>query len=427
MAAVDDGAKGMAAVARCQTLVALAPLVRAAVAGAAEGGGGRHHLAAAAAAVLRTGVELALDLEPKDSAVDEEVRARERLARPHLTAQVAAGREGVLPCPSGGRKACRDWAQRAEFGIGAEQVPTTAREAGRRARGPRRRADASSEEEGKEEVVLDPVPPFPSVLGPLGGALGEETRARLEAAAGAAAEASAAIAEAEGRARARAEERDRLALALAEAERRLQDRAEERDRLALALEDVRRRYAAAPAKLVGPSVDEPKSDVAEADAAMEPTLVPADVEGEEFQGIDHALDLSDGPSSPNSPRDVVGQGSGEEVLRETVEVAQLLVNDGGMGFNGAFGALDVHLADLAVGDRVEVIKSFVPLRQVRHVPIGVRGVVGHAGGELDMQGAVASVVWDVPRLTRIGGSSIGGASKSQQHWRCFRKLADGDA
>ncbi|CAK0843994.1 unnamed protein product [Prorocentrum cordatum] len=79
-----------------------------------------------------------------------------------------------------------------------------------------------------------------------------------------------------------------------------------------------------------------------------------------------------------------------------------------------------------VGDRVEVIKSRVPLRQVRRVPFGARGVVDHAWGEFDMQGAVASVVWDVPRLTRIGGSSIGGAALSQQDWRCFRKLADGD-
>ncbi|CAK0799533.1 unnamed protein product [Prorocentrum cordatum] len=205
-----------------------------------------------------------------DSVVGEEARARERLARPCLTEQVAAGRVGVLPRPSGGREVCRDWARRAEFGIGAEQVPTTAREAGCRARGPMRRAKAFDEEEGQGEVVLDPAPPFPSMLGPLGGALGEgpamptaaanaesadradgaleergalavelrETCARLEAAAGVAAEASAALAEAEGRAQVRAEERDRLALALAEAEGRLQDVAEERDRLALALEGV---------------------------------------------------------------------------------------------------------------------------------------------------------------------------------------------
>ncbi|CAK0843993.1 unnamed protein product [Prorocentrum cordatum] len=256
--------------------------------------------------------------------------------------QVAAGREGVLPHPLGGRKACRDCANCAEFGIGAEQVPTTAREAGRRARGPRRRAKASGEEESKEEVVLDPVPPFLSVLRPLGGALGEapamaaaaahaesadrvdgaldehgaftaelrETRARPQAAAGAAEEASAAIAEAEGRAQARAEERD--GLALAEVECRLQDRAEERDRLALALEDVRGRYAAALENLVGPSVGDPKSNVAEAGAAMEPALVPADVGGEEFQGIDRALDLSKGPSfsDPSSRRRRPGVGGG---------------------------------------------------------------------------------------------------------------------
>ncbi|CAK0834188.1 unnamed protein product [Prorocentrum cordatum] len=43
-------AKAMAAAERCQLLVALAPLVRAAAAGTAEGGGGRQHLAAAVAA-----------------------------------------------------------------------------------------------------------------------------------------------------------------------------------------------------------------------------------------------------------------------------------------------------------------------------------------------------------------------------------------
>ncbi|CAK0819069.1 unnamed protein product [Prorocentrum cordatum] len=110
---------------------ALAPLVRAAVAGAAEGGGGRHLVAAAAAAAIRAGVTL---LEaPLETAVDKDVAVREALARPRLRIQVAAGLEGSEPRASG------NWALHNDFGKGADAAPDSPQEAKRRARGPRKR------------------------------------------------------------------------------------------------------------------------------------------------------------------------------------------------------------------------------------------------------------------------------------------------
>ena len=129
---------------RSQALAALAPLVQAAAAGTAQGGGGRQHVAAAVAAVIRTSAAVLFGVQEAASDICAEVAAREQLARPFLAEQVAAGRAGAQPRPCGGAKAYRDWAQHAEFGVGAAEMPSTAREARQRGRGQRRRDKAAA-------------------------------------------------------------------------------------------------------------------------------------------------------------------------------------------------------------------------------------------------------------------------------------------
>ena len=104
-------------------------------------------MAAAVAAAIRAtpalrGLEGGLD----------EVAVRLDMAKPALSAQVAAAKFGVPAAVSGSQRAARNFAMHAEFGCGAAQLPRTPGEAKRRGRGGRR---AAARRDGGATLVAD--------------------------------------------------------------------------------------------------------------------------------------------------------------------------------------------------------------------------------------------------------------------------------
>ena len=418
----------MATVERGQTLAALSPLVRAAAAGAAEGGGGRQHLAAAVAAVIRTGAAVLFGTEavdPQGGDADAEVHAREQLARPFLAEQVEAGRAGVRPRPSGGAKAYRDWAQHAEFGVGAAAMPGTAREARRRGRGPRRRG-RGSEEDGEGDAVgsLAPVPSFPALLGSPADSAKESAE-------------TAGPSETAGNSSERADSPEKT------------HSEEQGDSEVQANSDEK---AASEAQSFE-GIDSSEQAYAEEQADSEAKAHSderADSEAPSFAGIGVPTivheDVEDGPSLPTSSLDVVGQESEEDEVKMGVvvdpvchdaEAEEQDAHGGEFCPSAAARCKSKQQARLArraaaapvVGTRVEVISSFIPVRQARWVPIGVRGVVAEvcdAAQPDGLQDGDVVVVWDAPRLASVRGGGIGAAIVSPHDWRCCRRLAEGD-